>query len=213
MRLKATFPNKDNQLWPGDFVNARVLVQTRLNVLTIPSAAVQRGPNGVFAYVVKADSTVEMRPLKLGEEAGSITIVEKGLQDGERVTTSNQYRLQPNIRVQTQPVAEPLKTLRGVRLHEYFRPLHRKANSDLAGDGGDLHDRAGRLSIALGCAAAASRFSDHSGEYNLAGRQFGHDGIYCRNAAGKPVFTNSRRRAIDFDKRDGQHPNHDPVRS
>jgi multidrug efflux system membrane fusion protein len=77
-----------------------VLVQIRHHVLTIPSAAVQRGPNGVFAYVVKPDSTVEMRPLKLGEEAGSITIVEQGLQDGERVTTSNQYRLQPNVRVQ-----------------------------------------------------------------------------------------------------------------
>jgi len=99
MRLKAVFPNKDNKLWPGDFVNARVLVQTRYNVLTIPTTAVQRGPNGAFAYVVKADSTVEMRPLKLGEETGSITIVENGLKDGERVTTSNQYRLQPNAPV------------------------------------------------------------------------------------------------------------------
>ena len=100
IRLKATFPNSDSTLWPGEFVNARVVLETRRNALTIPSAAVQRGPNGVFAYVVKADSTVEMRPLEIAEDAGAIAIVEKGLADGERVTTSNQYRLRPGIHVQ-----------------------------------------------------------------------------------------------------------------
>lgn len=100
IKLKATFPNKDNRLWPGEFVTARVLASTRRGVITIPSSAIQRGPAGVFAYVVKPDSTVEMRPLQIGEEAGSATIVEKGLEEGERVTTSNQYRLQPGARVQ-----------------------------------------------------------------------------------------------------------------
>ncbi len=100
MRLKATFPNKDNSLWPVQFINARVVVQTRHDVLTIPSSAVQRGPNGVFAYVVKEDSTVEMRPIEVAEEAGAVTVVEKGLEAGERVTTSNQYRLRPGLRVQ-----------------------------------------------------------------------------------------------------------------
>ena len=102
IRLKAAFPNPDNKLWPGDFVNARVALETRQNALTIPSAAIQRGPQGIFAYVVKAaDSTAEMRLLEIGAESGSVTIVEKGLTDGERVTTSNQYRLQPGARVQT----------------------------------------------------------------------------------------------------------------
>jgi membrane fusion protein, multidrug efflux system len=100
MRLKATFPNKESKLWPGDFVNARVLVQTRREVLTIPSTAVQRGPAGVFAYVVTPDNTVQMRSLQVGEESGAVTIVEKGLQPGDRVTTSNQYRLQPGSHVQ-----------------------------------------------------------------------------------------------------------------
>ena len=100
MRLKATFPNKESKLWPGDFVNARVLVQTRREALTIPSTAVQRGPAGVFAYVVMPDNTVQMRSLQVGEESGAVTIVEKGLQPGERVTTSNQYRLQPGSHVQ-----------------------------------------------------------------------------------------------------------------
>ena len=100
IRIKASFPNKENKLWPGDYVNARVLLQTRKNVITIPAAAVQRGPDGVFAYVIKADSTVEVRPLVLGEDTNGVTIVEKGLQAGERVTTNNQYRLQPNAHVQ-----------------------------------------------------------------------------------------------------------------
>ena len=100
IRIKASFPNKENKLWPGDYVNARVLLQTRKNVVTIPAAAIQRGPDGVFAYVVKADNTVEVRPLVLGEETDGVTVVEKGLQAGERVTTNNQYRLQPNAHVQ-----------------------------------------------------------------------------------------------------------------
>lgn len=100
MRLKATFSNRDNKLWPGDFVNVKVQVQLRRNVLTIPTTGVQRGPDGVFAYVVKADGTVEMRRIEIGEESGSITIVEKGLQDGETVTTTNQYRLQAGAKVQ-----------------------------------------------------------------------------------------------------------------
>jgi multidrug efflux system membrane fusion protein len=99
MRLKAVFPNKDGKLWPGDFVNARVLVQTRRGALTIPSVAVQRGPSGVFAYVVTPDATVQMRPLQIGGESGALTIVEKGLEEGDRVTTNNQYRLQAGAHV------------------------------------------------------------------------------------------------------------------
>ena len=60
------FPTRSNTLWPGQFVNARVLVRTERSALTMPTAAVQRGPNGLFAYVVKPDSTVEVRPLKVG---------------------------------------------------------------------------------------------------------------------------------------------------
>src|SRR5665213_2429436 len=63
-RLKATFSNTHNTLWPGQYVNARVLVRTERNVLTLPTAAVQLRPDGPFTYVVKADSTVEVRQLK-----------------------------------------------------------------------------------------------------------------------------------------------------
>ena len=98
-RLKATFSNTHNTLWPGQYVNARVLVRTERNVLTLPTAAVQLGPDGPFTYVVKADSTVEVRQLKIGDESGGMTVVTAGLALNERVVTSNQYRLQAGTRV------------------------------------------------------------------------------------------------------------------
>jgi multidrug efflux system membrane fusion protein len=99
IRLKAVFPNPQNKLWPGQYIDARVLVHTEKGALTIPSAAVQRGPDGMFTYVVKSDQTVEMRPLKVGEESGSVMVVQDGISEGEKVVTSNQYRLQPGAHV------------------------------------------------------------------------------------------------------------------
>jgi membrane fusion protein, multidrug efflux system len=98
-RLKATFGNAHNTLWPGQYVNARVLVRTDRSVLTLPTAAVQLGPNGPFTYVVKSDSTVEVRQLKIGDESGGLTVVNTGLALNERVVTSNQYRLQAGVHV------------------------------------------------------------------------------------------------------------------
>jgi multidrug efflux system membrane fusion protein len=98
-KLKATFGNAHNTLWPGQYVNARVLVRTQRNALTLPTTAVQLGPSGPFTYVVKSDSTVEVRQLKIGEESGGLTIVNDGLALNERVVTSNQYRLQPGSHV------------------------------------------------------------------------------------------------------------------
>jgi multidrug efflux system membrane fusion protein len=95
IRLKATFPNARNTLWPGEFVNIRLLEKIEHNALSVPSVAIQRGPNGTFVYVVKANSTLEMRPVTTGEESGASTVVESGIHSGERVVTSNQYLLQP----------------------------------------------------------------------------------------------------------------------
>jgi len=99
IRVKAEFPNSHNTLWPGEFVNARVLVSTARNALVIPTDAVQHGANGLFTYVVKSDSTVELRPLKVGLENGGMNVVEQGLEAGERVVVSNQYRLVPGSHV------------------------------------------------------------------------------------------------------------------
>jgi multidrug efflux system membrane fusion protein len=99
IRVKARFPNTHNTLWPGEFVMIRMLVQTDHNALTIPSSAVERGPDGAFTYVVKADSTAELRPITLGDERNGITLVTSGLKVGDTVVTSNQYRVQPGSRL------------------------------------------------------------------------------------------------------------------
>jgi multidrug efflux system membrane fusion protein len=105
-KLKAVFSNEHNTLWPGQFVNARVLVRTDKSALTIPTSAVQLGPNGPFTYVVKSDSTVEVRPLKIGEESSGMTIIHNGLALNERVVTSNQYRLQAGVHVRAAAAAK-----------------------------------------------------------------------------------------------------------
>jgi membrane fusion protein, multidrug efflux system len=99
IRLKAMFPNDDERLWPGEFVNARLLLETRHQALTIPSSAVQRGPNGLFAWVVTAGGTAEMHPLRVGPTSGDQAVVVAGLAEGDRVVTDGQYRLQQNAPV------------------------------------------------------------------------------------------------------------------
>jgi multidrug efflux system membrane fusion protein len=104
-KLKATFSNTLNTLWPGQYVNARVLVRTEHDALTLPTSAVQLGPNGPFTYVVKSDSTVEVRPLKLGDESDGMTVIKSGIALNERVVTSNQYRLQAGVHVRDNATA------------------------------------------------------------------------------------------------------------
>jgi multidrug efflux system membrane fusion protein len=107
IRLKGTFPNKDDALWPGEFVNIRLLARTSRNVLTVPPGALQRGPNGYYTYVVKPDSTVEMRPIQVGQTGDGIAVVDAGLDAGEEVVTAGQYRLQPGARVARSSASAP----------------------------------------------------------------------------------------------------------
>jgi multidrug efflux system membrane fusion protein len=100
-KLKAEFQNEKNALWPGQFVNVRVKVRTVDKGLVVPATAVQRGPDGSYAYVVQPDSTVKMTPLKLGDEAGDSTIlVTSGLNLGDKVVTEGQFRLKPGSKVE-----------------------------------------------------------------------------------------------------------------
>ncbi len=99
MRLKAVFANEDERLWPGDFVNARVLLEVRRDAVAIPSAAVQRGPQGIFTWVVTPEDTVEVRTISSGPTTGDQTIVVRGLEQGERVVVDGQYKLRPSARV------------------------------------------------------------------------------------------------------------------
>ena len=112
VRLKATFPNAQNRLWPGEYVNARVLLKTTRNAVTIPSAGVQRGPNGLYAFLVKQDQTVEMRPIKIGPATDGDTIIEAGLEAGDMVTTSNEYRLHEGAKVKAPPPPQEKKPIK-----------------------------------------------------------------------------------------------------
>jgi multidrug efflux system membrane fusion protein len=93
IRLKATFPNENDELWPGEFVNARLLIETRQNVLAIPSGAIQRGPNGVFAWTVGADNKVTDHNLQIGPASGELTVVDSGLNEGDCVVTDGFFKL------------------------------------------------------------------------------------------------------------------------
>jgi multidrug efflux system membrane fusion protein len=100
IKLKATFPNNDLKLWPGKFVNARLVLTTRKGATVVPTSVVQRGPQGTYAYVIKPDKTAEMRPIKTGETEGNFVLVENGLMPGEDVVVDGQYKLQPGARVE-----------------------------------------------------------------------------------------------------------------
>jgi len=99
IKLKATFPNPDNLLWPGQFVNIRVLVAVQKNVVTVPSAAVQHGPAGLYAYVVKPDATVARQDIVVGLDNGTTTVVTDGLAADTTVVVAGQSRLQVGTKV------------------------------------------------------------------------------------------------------------------
>jgi len=100
-RIKAEFPNQKNLLWPGEFVIVRIEVRQQDNALTVPSAAVQHSGDGLFVYVVKPDSTVEARPVKISADTGEFALIDSGIQAGEQVVVAGQYRLQPGARIRT----------------------------------------------------------------------------------------------------------------
>ncbi|BDU70092.1 multidrug transporter [Geothrix oryzae] len=99
VRLKALFGNDDRTLFPNQFVNARLLVDTLRGVVIVPTEAVQRSPQGSFVYVVKADSTVEMRPVEILATDGGETALKKGLTGGETVVTDGIEKLRPGSKI------------------------------------------------------------------------------------------------------------------
>ena len=99
IQLKANFDNKANKLWPGELVNARLLVDTRHNGLTVPAAVVQQGSKGPYAYVVNPDSTVAIRPIKVAQIADGQALIDSGLKANEQVVVDGQYKLQPGTHV------------------------------------------------------------------------------------------------------------------
>jgi len=99
VRMKADFPNANMQLWPGQFVNVRVLVDTLKQVVVVPTPAVQRGPNGAFAYVVQPDDTVALRSLTVKQQDEKHAVVAAGVNPGDRVVTTGFARLKDGSQV------------------------------------------------------------------------------------------------------------------
>jgi multidrug efflux system membrane fusion protein len=99
IQLKANFANKDKSLWPGELVNARLLLNTRHNGLTVPASVVQQGPNGPYAYVVNSDDTVSLRRIKVAEVSDGHALIDSGLKADEQVVVDGQYKLRPGTLV------------------------------------------------------------------------------------------------------------------
>ncbi len=103
IRLKGTFANTDERLWPGEFVNVRLILSVQKGAPTVPAQTVQDGPNGQYAYVIKEDSTVERRPVEVASVQDGIAVIRKGLSLGERVVVEGQFRLTQGARVRFTP--------------------------------------------------------------------------------------------------------------
>jgi membrane fusion protein, multidrug efflux system len=107
IKLKASFPNLDNSLFPNQFVNAKLLINTIPNATLIPAAGLQRSQQGSFVYVIKPDQTVEMRPVTVQATQGEVIAISKGLQVGDVVVTDGVDKLQQGSRVSIQTAAIP----------------------------------------------------------------------------------------------------------
>jgi membrane fusion protein, multidrug efflux system len=99
IQLKANFANKSHKLWPGELVNARLLVDTRQNGLTVAASAVQQGPNGAYVYVIDPNSSVQVRSVKVAQISGGQALIDSGLKANEQVVVDGQYKLQSGTRV------------------------------------------------------------------------------------------------------------------
>jgi membrane fusion protein, multidrug efflux system len=99
VRLKAIFQNDDNALFPNQFVNARLLLDTRRGVVLAPAAAIQHGPQTTFVFLVKPDNTVETRDVRVGLIEGEMALIEQGLSAGDVVVTQGVDKLQPGMKV------------------------------------------------------------------------------------------------------------------
>ena len=103
VHLKAQFGNSDEALWPGEFVDMRLVVDTLKNAVTVPARTVQAGPNGSYLFIIKSDDTVERRIVTVGETENNVSAISKGLAAGEQVVVDGQYRLDQGSKVSVLP--------------------------------------------------------------------------------------------------------------
>jgi len=107
VRLKAVVPNPKRALWPNQFVNARLQLETRRGALVVPATAIQRGPSGTFVYVVGADGTAAIRPVTVGTTQGDLALLAKGVSEGEQIVVDGQNQLRPGAKVQARQASGP----------------------------------------------------------------------------------------------------------
>jgi len=105
IKLKATFPNDKEELWSGEFVHAHVQIETRKNAVTVPAAALERGPDGFHVWRVNADGVAEALPVQTRDMQGDIAVIDQGISGGDRVVIKGQYRLQQGSHVDAKPIA------------------------------------------------------------------------------------------------------------
>jgi multidrug efflux system membrane fusion protein len=107
VQLKARFLNNKRELWPGEFVNIRLIVAARQNGMTVPMDALQQGQNGEFVFVVQPDGTVKEQPVVVGETLNGRALINSGLQPGDTVVAEGQYRLANGVKVAEVPPSDP----------------------------------------------------------------------------------------------------------
>ena len=181
IKLKATFSNTNQKLWPGLSVTTRLRIATLRNVLTVPDSVVQRGPDGLFAYVVGPGDKAVLRPLKVGQIADNKAVIQEGLTEGDRVVSSGHYKVQNGglLQIIADPAPTPasVTSARKVAAASYggvshdrrnFSTIHPVSHRHVADDG--RFDVRGDHCVfqAAGCAATERGFSDDSGVGTIA---------------------------------------------
>jgi membrane fusion protein, multidrug efflux system len=107
LRLKATFENADERLWPGEFVNVRLVIDTRVAAVTVPERAIMQGPEGYYAYTVNPDNTVQRHPVDVAGMQDGLAVVTQGIASGDKVVVDGQYRLSEGSRVKIDTASPP----------------------------------------------------------------------------------------------------------
>ena len=199
IKLKATFPNKDRRLWPGQFVDVALELSTQKNAIVVPTKAIQTGQQGEYVYVVRSDSTAESRSVKTRGVYQNLTVISEGLNVGERVIVNGQLRVAPNCEGGSPEHAawspDEYGCQRAVLAEavcEHLRDLHQAAHYDHVGHGRHFDLRRLRLSTAAGQRPAERGFSHDLGERFPAWSEPGHDGFVRRHAAGKAILDDRR---------------------
>jgi multidrug efflux system membrane fusion protein len=107
VKLRATIANPDHFFWPGRFVNVRLVLDTQKNAVLVPAVAPQNSAKGPFVYVIKQDSTAELRPVTLGQKQGDLVVINSGVKAGEKVVSNGQLGVTPGgkVRVQENPAS------------------------------------------------------------------------------------------------------------